>query len=178
MVKNPSDTAAIRVSAEDTGSGKHGTWFRGEHTYFNPSCAQMIDGSAVDDHVLAGWLPDAPPIKPETTITAFGSCFASNISDWLSKRNFRVLNKDEDATRAYVVTMGEGMVNSFVIRQQFEWAWENKVFEQPLWHGLDCQRFGMMNQQAMSFGARSPKTSTTQSGTNSASRPLKRTATT
>ena len=28
--------------------------------------------------------------------------------------------------------MGEGMVNSFVIRQQFEWAWENKVFDQPL----------------------------------------------
>ena len=102
----------------------------------------MIDEHAVTDQVLKGWLPDAKPIKPDTKITAFGSCFASNISDWLSKRNFRVLNKGQDATRAYVVTMGEGMVNSFVIRQQFEWAWEGRVFDQPLWHGYKAEEFG------------------------------------
>ncbi len=38
--------------------------------------------------------------------------------------------------------MGEGMVNSLVIRQQFEWAWENKVFEQALWHGYKAEEFG------------------------------------
>ncbi len=142
MVKNPTETAAIRLSAEDTGAGKHGTWFRGEHTHFNPSCEQMIDTDAVAEQVLKGWLPPDKPIKPDTKITAFGSCFATNISDWLSKRNFRVLNKGEDATRAYVVTMGEGMVNSFVIRQQFEWAWEGRVFDQPLWHGYKAEEFG------------------------------------
>ncbi|KMW59117.1 hypothetical protein AIOL_004098 [Candidatus Rhodobacter oscarellae] len=34
------------------------------------------------------------------------------------------------------------MVNSFVIRQQFEWAWEDKVFDQPLWHGYKAEEFG------------------------------------
>ena len=92
--------------------------------------------------VLEGWVPDAPVITKSTQITAFGSCFAANISNWLSERNFRVLNKAEDATRAYVVTMGEGMVNSFVIRQQFEWAWENKVFGQALWHGYKAEEYG------------------------------------
>ncbi|KAA9008347.1 GSCFA domain-containing protein [Histidinibacterium aquaticum] len=92
--------------------------------------------------VLHGWAPEAPQITPETQITAFGSCFAENISNWLAARNFRVLNREPDNEKAYVVSMGEGMVNSFVIRQQFEWAWENKVFEQPLWHGYKAEDFG------------------------------------
>ena len=140
----PTATAAIRLSAEasDDAAPAMGGWFRGEHTNFNPSRAQMLDEMAVPNHVVEGWAPDEALIKPDTQITAFGSCFASNISDWLSKRNFRVLNKGEDATRAYVVTMGEGMVNSFVIRQQFEWAWEGKVFDQALWHGYKAEEFG------------------------------------
>ncbi|MTI02788.1 GSCFA domain-containing protein [Roseibium sp. RKSG952] len=118
------------------------TWFRGEHTNFNPTALQMVDEEAVETFVLKGWQPDTPCITPETQITAFGSCFAANISNWLSKRNFRVLTQGEEAKRAYVVSCGEGMVNSFVIRQQFEWAWENKVFSQVLWHGYKAEEYG------------------------------------
>lgn len=118
------------------------TWFRGEHTNFNPTSDHMLQVDSVPKYVLKGWLPDAPMITPGTQITAFGSCFAANISNWLSKRNFRVLNKQDDARQAYIVAFGEGMVNSFVIRQQFEWAWENKVFEQALWHGYDAAEYG------------------------------------
>ncbi len=121
---------------------EHRTWFRGEHTNYNPTRARMIPAEAVDRFVLHGWKPAAPIITPETQITAFGSCFAANISNWLSKRSFRVLNKEEDAKRAYVVACGEGMVNSFVIRQQFEWAWEGKSFDQALWHGYDATDYG------------------------------------
>lgn len=118
------------------------TWFRGEHTNFNPKLDALMQADGPEKFVLEGWVPDAPVITKSTQITAFGSCFAANISNWLSERNFRVLNKAEDATRAYVVTMGEGMVNSFVIRQQFEWAWENKVFGQALWHGYKAEEYG------------------------------------
>lgn len=118
------------------------TWFRGEHTNFNPTIAKLLDVQAAQDFVLHGWLPDRPLITPSTQITAFGSCFAANISNWLSKRNFRVLNKDESAKNAYVVSCGEGMVNSFVIRQQFEWAWEGKSFDQALWHGYNAEDYG------------------------------------
>ena len=118
------------------------TWFRGEHTNYNPTEARMVPPEAASKWVLHGWAPDAPQITPDTQITAFGSCFAANISNWLSKRNFRVLNKDEDAKNAYVVTCGEGMVNSFVIRQQFEWAWENKTFDEALWHGYKAEEYG------------------------------------
>jgi hypothetical protein len=118
------------------------TWFRGEHTNFNPTLAQILTADAAQKFVLHGWTPAAPVIGSDTQVTAFGSCFAANISEWLSRRHFRVLNKSEDAKHAYVVTCGEGMVNSFVIRQQFEWAWENRSFDEPLWHGYEAEEYG------------------------------------
>lgn len=139
----PAATAKAHVFQETTKhSAEFRTWFRGEHTNYNPTEARMIGIDAVPKYILHGWAPAEPIISPSTQITAFGSCFAANISNWLSKRNFRVLNKAEDAKRAYVVACGEGMVNSFVIRQQFEWAWEGKTFDQPLWHGYRAEEYG------------------------------------
>ena len=159
MADRPEDDDPEDSGAEDTGPEKTGavgvafqhtskkgpefrTWFRGEHTNFNPKLQQLMELDGPEKWVLHGWLPDAPLIDKGTQITAFGSCFAANISNWLSERNFRVLNRAGDAARAYVVTMGEGMVNSFVIRQQFEWAWENRVFGQALWHGYKTEEYG------------------------------------
>ena len=118
------------------------TWYRGETTNFNPKVAALLDADNIRDTILKGWAPERPLIGPDTQVTAFGSCFAANISNWLSQRNFRVLNKADSVKPAYVVSCGEGMVNSFVIRQQFEWAWEGKVFDQPLWHGYKAEEYG------------------------------------
>ncbi|MEL6573304.1 MAG: GSCFA domain-containing protein [Pseudomonadota bacterium] len=121
----------------------HSPWFRGKRRINkNPDMTQMVAHTASADFVVQGWAPDAPAIDKDTRITAFGSCFAANISKWLGKRNYRVSTKDPDAQNAYVVRIGEGMVNSFVIRQQFEWAWENKTFDEPLWHGYDKEVYG------------------------------------
>jgi hypothetical protein len=38
--------------------------------------------------------------------------------------------------------MGEGLVNVHAIAQQFEWALENIVPPQGLWHGYKCEEFG------------------------------------
>ena len=132
----------INFQSTTKDSAEFRTWFRGEHTNFNPTTARLLEVEGTRKFVLHGWVPAAPVITPSTQITAFGSCFAANISNWLSKRNFRVLNKDESAKNAYVVTCGEGMVNSFVIRQQFEWAWENKTFDGALWHGYKAEEYG------------------------------------
>jgi GSCFA family len=135
---------AQEINFQTTGkdSAEFRTWFRGAHTNYNPTIARLMDVEGPLKYVLHGWLPETPPITPTTQITAFGSCFAANISNWLSKRNFRVLNKDPSAKNAYVVTCGEGMVNSFVIRQQFEWAWENRRFDGVLWHGYKAEEYG------------------------------------
>ncbi|MCX7645217.1 MAG: GSCFA domain-containing protein [Rhodobacteraceae bacterium] len=131
---------AFQKTTKDTREFR--TWFRGEHTNYNPTLARLIDPDAVHEFVLHGWAPAAPAIGRDTQVTAFGSCFAANISEWLSARRYRVLNKAPDARHAYVVACGEGMVNSFVIRQQFEWAWEDRRFDLPLWHGYDARDYG------------------------------------
>jgi hypothetical protein len=123
-------------------SSDYRTWFRGEHTNHLPANRHFFQPDGIDRFVLQGWKPEKPFIHATSQVTAFGSCFAANISNWLAKRSYKVLNKAEDAGNSYVVQCGEGMVNSFVILQQFEWAWENKVFDQELWHGYDTEAYG------------------------------------
>ncbi|MCB2117400.1 MAG: GSCFA domain-containing protein [Rhodobacteraceae bacterium] len=142
IVKNRAGTKSLLFQPTTKASPEFRTWFRGEHTNYNPTVARMTGTDAASRFVLQGWVPERPMIRPDTQITAFGSCFAANISNWLSRRNYRVLNKDEAAKSAYVVACGEGMVNSFVIRQQFEWAWENRTFEGALWHGYKAEEYG------------------------------------
>jgi hypothetical protein len=120
----------------------HSDWFRGKKPNRNPRLAEMVPATAPAELVIKGWAPDAPLIDSETRITAFGSCFAANISKWLGRRNYRVSTEDPNSQDAYVVRIGEGMVNSFVIRQQFEWAWENRTFEEDLWRGYDKEVYG------------------------------------
>jgi GSCFA family len=119
------------------------TWFRGDHCNFNPKHENLRTAQDVTSHVLRGWLPEAPVIGPQTRIAAFGSCFAQNISDWLAQRNYAVLTrKDGGYSSTYVVRFGEGMVNTFALRQQFEWAFEGRRIEGELWHGYDARAFG------------------------------------
>lgn len=142
VARNRAGTGTLNFQVTNRAGGEFRTWFRGAHTHANPDVARMFAVDAARRYVLQGWQPPRPMIGPDTQITAFGSCFAANISNWLSRRRFRVLNRQERARRAYVVACGEGMVNSFVIRQQFEWAWEDKVFDGELWHGYKAESYG------------------------------------
>ncbi|MGB0507447.1 MAG: GSCFA domain-containing protein, partial [Pikeienuella sp.] len=124
-----------------TGS-EYRTWFRGENMNILPHNRSFYRPNGISKFVLEGWMPEEPAITVDSQITAFGSCFAANISNYLSRRNYSVMNRAEDAARAYVVACGEGMVNSFVILQQFQWAWEDRNFDQELWHGYDAESYG------------------------------------
>ncbi len=141
-MRKPSKAKKLKFQPTTQASSDYRTWFRGEHTNILPADRHFLQADGVEKFVLHGWAPKAPVITASSQVTAFGSCFAANISNWLAKRSYNVLNKSEDAGDAYVVQCGEGMVNSFVILQQFEWAWENKVFDQDLWHGYDTEAYG------------------------------------
>ena len=118
-------------------------WFRGEHCNFHPAKKNLRRAADVIEHFVKGWAPPAPPIGPETRVSVFGSCFARHIGEWFSKRNYSILTrKDGENDAIYVVRYGEGMVNTFALRQQFEWAFEGKTFEEELWHGYDARAFG------------------------------------
>jgi len=123
------------------GSVEHHTWYRGENCHFNPEKTAMFNPDA-HMQILSGWVPDEPIMDRGTAVTAFGSCFAGHISKWLDKRDFNVLvKKDGEYSQCYVVQSGEGIMNSFSLRQQFEWAWAGKQFEEELWHGYDATSY-------------------------------------
>jgi hypothetical protein len=141
LVRDPDGMKPMRF----TDGGRRQTvtagWYRGEHCNFGPTLTHLENWQGYGDYFLKGHLPEEPFITPDTRITAFGSCFAVNIGNWLSKRNFRILNKDT-ASKAYIVQMGEGFVTSYSILQQFQWAFEGKTPKVDLWHGYDAQAFG------------------------------------
>jgi len=117
------------------------TWYRGESTNFLPGKDALLSPDGIADFVVRGWEPAEPFIDRSTNFTAFGSCFAAHISEWLAKRNYNILTKQESG-KAYVIRCGEGLVNTFAILGQFEWAFENRVPEGEFWHGYDAEAFG------------------------------------
>lgn len=116
------------------------SFFRGEHTNFHPTNNSLAAPNFLAEYLMEGWAPASKFVTKETPIVAFGSCFAANISDYLHGRGYNVLTKRE--SRAYVTQMGDGIVNTFAIRQQFEWAWLNKAPNADLWHGYAAEEFG------------------------------------
>jgi hypothetical protein len=120
----------------------HSSWYRGPHCNYNPAVKNLSTADAVTRFVVGSWAPATPAIGPETPVCAFGSCFAENISDWLTSRKFTVLTKEDPSNSSYVVRYGEGLVNSYSLLQQFEWAFEKKINEVPLWHDYHATEHG------------------------------------
>ena len=119
-------------------STTHFSWYRGEHANFGPTKINLSERDAIERYFLHGWLPETKFITKETPVVAFGSCFAAHISRYLKERGFNILG-DDLRRAAYIVRFGEGMVNTFAIRQQFEWAFEGKAFGEGLWHDKSGQ---------------------------------------
>jgi GSCFA family protein len=115
----------------------HGSWYRGPHTNFIPAKAEIAPSAeSVDRYIMHGWSPAQPFIGKATPITAFGSCFAVYISRFLRKRGYSVFGK-HDNLQSHIIQFGEGMVNTFALLQQFEWALRGKTFPENLWFSQD-----------------------------------------
>ena len=116
------------------------TFYRGENANFYPTDESLTLSNFLHDYVVKGLLPPEPVISWTSPVVPFGSCFASNIQDYLVERGFNVLTKE--GRKNYISWMGDGIVNTFAIRQQFEWAWEGTVPKLDLWHGYKAEVFG------------------------------------
>lgn len=116
----------------------HGSWYRGENTNFIPPkqvMRQADDGLA--RFVLQGWTPPEPFIKRDQLITSLGSCFAAHVTTFLDEQGFNVSLKDAKVENSYVIRFGEGLANTFAVRQQLEWGFGEKEFDEALWFGAD-----------------------------------------
>ncbi|GJE15486.1 GSCFA domain-containing protein [Methylobacterium marchantiae] len=121
-----------------------GSFFRGPAPQWYPTDESLQTPDVVGDYLARGWMPKAAFVTKETPIVAFGSCFASNVSNYLAKRGYSVISHGDssgDGT-AYVTKMGDGMVHTHAILQQFRWAWKNEQPKVALWHGYKAERFG------------------------------------
>jgi len=115
----------------------HGSWYRGPHTNFIPAKAEVEPSdTSVDHFIMHGWSPEKPFIDKSLPITAIGSCFAEYITLFLHNKGYKVFGKHLDID-SHVIRFGEGMVNTFAILQQFEWALEGKSFPENLWFSQD-----------------------------------------
>jgi hypothetical protein len=95
------------------------SYYRGDKPQFYPEDKTLARDSVVDRFLVKGWMPESAFISTAAPIVAFGSCFAANISNYLHERGYNVITKKEG--KAYITKMGDGMVHTHAIRQQFEW---------------------------------------------------------
>ena len=108
-------------------------FYRGEHCNFMPKSDVIVaDDPTTEEHILYGWTPDKPFITKEHKVLAFGSCFADEVQNYLRKRQYNIPPID----KCSVTKCGAGMVNTYTIRQQFEWAYDESSSENPddVWH--------------------------------------------
>lgn len=115
------------------------SFYRGENCNWNPYQEDFSKDNFLENYLLTGWMPEEKFITQDTKITAFGSCFAENISKYLSNVGYNV-SKDKNPD-IYVSSIGEGLVNVYALLSQFKWAFENIKPEQELWHGYDGNSF-------------------------------------
>jgi len=120
------------------------SFFRGDNCNFNPYKKDFESDEFLETFLLKGWLPGKPFINKNTRLTAFGSCFAAHLTNYLSRAGYSLsLKRDSDI---YISSMGEGLVNVHALLQQFEWALEDKAPPQNLWHGFRAEAFGYDEQ--------------------------------
>ena len=124
----------IQVKTGDEVQKFHDTWYRGKNINFIPSKDLLSKKDAFEKFILRGYKPNLPIISKSTVVTAFGSCFAHNISNWLLNHGYNILGK-KLSLNSHLVRFGEGIVNTFAILEQLEWALENKSLHKGLWFG-------------------------------------------
>jgi len=112
----------LRRSLRRTGEGKTkhagASFHRGDTVNFNPNQGDFLKPGFLETYLLKGWMPPTPPIAPGTRVTAFGSCFAANITRHLSKLGFDTSSeRDPDI---YISRIGDGLVNVHALAEQFE----------------------------------------------------------
>jgi hypothetical protein len=120
------------------------SFYRGKKINLNPYLSDREKKNFIEKYLLKGLTPQEPIITKSTRITAFGSCFAENITKHLTSRGYS-LSKNEEPN-IYISSMGEGMVNVHAIEQQFKWALENEEIPSGLWHNSATEEFELDEQ--------------------------------
>jgi GSCFA family len=130
----------VELQAGDESGKRMPSWHRGEVVNLYPAQAHYFESDFLRDYVLEGWTPQAPFLTRGTKITAFGSCFAANITRHLDSLGYDLSSKrDPDI---HISRIPDGLVNTASILGQFEWALEDKKQPENMWHGFKAEGYG------------------------------------
>jgi len=105
-----------------------GHWYRGENCNFYPRKPDQYNMGWLWRNVVEGWQPPEPFVTKKTAIMPFGSCFANNIRSHLLKIGYNVSMQAKN-----ISFFGSGMVNTYTIAQQFEWAFDGLDMAEKVW---------------------------------------------
>jgi hypothetical protein len=95
-------------------------WYKAGAATFNPTLADMREPRAIEDQILAGWMPAEPFIDPSTRVTFIGCCFGSSLLDHLKTLDFQ----ETGSIDTEFMPISETLSTSFAMRQMFEWQFE------------------------------------------------------
>jgi GSCFA family len=95
-------------------------WYRAGEATFNPTLPDMREPRAIEDHILAGWMPPEPFINPRTRVTFIGCCFGSSLLDHVKTLDY---SEPGDIDTQFM-PISETLSTSFAMRQMFEWQFE------------------------------------------------------
>ncbi|GGO73851.1 GSCFA domain-containing protein [Bowmanella pacifica] len=104
---------------------KHG--FQGISRW--PTQEQLRKPGAVADYFMNGYAPNEPLISKSNNVTAFGSCFAGNVSRYMRQKGYSVNGHDWDHNQSDIIRIDEIMVHTPALLMQFEWAFSNRTLE-------------------------------------------------
>ena len=140
MTKPPATTAEGRYVLGDDPKARRltPTWYRGPHCNFTPSATNLAEEQAIEKYLLHGWLPPKPVIPNDGRILAVGSCFAQHIVGYL--RRSRGKTTINEGANVNLFAFGAGFVNTFTLRQQFEWALGKREIETATLFAEDPER--------------------------------------
>lgn len=91
-----------------------------------PSKSSISADGGAERYILGNFAPSEPFITKGNRITAFGSCFAGNVSRYLAKRGYTVNAHQWKHANSDFIRIDEIMVHTPALLKQFEWAFENR----------------------------------------------------
>lgn len=138
-IDEPERDCSTPTRSADSKERHRVSFYRGETVNYFADRADFESKTFLQDFVLKGWLPSAPFLTRDTKITAFGSCFAANITRHLTGIGYDLSSKR--APDIYISRLGDGMVNAPAILGQLEWALENTKMPANLWHGFNAESY-------------------------------------
>jgi len=108
-------------------------WRRGKFGSNYPTKDCLKEDASVDYYFFKNLVPEKPIITRDKNILTLGSCFAGYIKDYLNEKFYKLQNDNSSQSKAHIFSFTDGIVNTYTLLQQFEWAFGNADFSQPLW---------------------------------------------